>query len=246
MISMAYKTIAKVIYRCRYVTKGSHCCALIFLGLCFDYFWAEPGGEFGFRKLVLKANVNTAVRTIMINWKKTLLATASGLVLAGAAHAADLPLRAPAAIPYSNWTGGYIGAHVGVGSQHSTCRPDFNADAGGACASYAFAYYSNTWTASDTSAVAGVQGGYDWQHRNFVYGIAADWSWTGMKARAVGCSGSCSYQAKVDWLASFRGRAGLAVDDTLIYVTGGLALGGVKDKVFGVPPALYLILRSMT
>jgi outer membrane immunogenic protein len=168
------------------------------------------------------------------NWKKTLLATASGLVLAGAAQAADLPLKgvAPAAIPYSNWTGGYIGAHVGFGSQQSTCRPDFNADAGGACASYAYAYYGNTWTAHDSSAMAGVEIGYDWQHRSFVYGLAADWTWTGLKGRSVGCSGSCSYEAKINWLASFRGRAGLAVEDTLIYMTAGLALGGVKDRVF--------------
>lgn len=169
-----------------------------------------------------------------------LLATASGVVLAGSAQAADLPLKAvaPAAIPYANWTGPYIGAHAGVGSSNSTCRPDFTGNPGGACASYAYAYYGNTWTASDTSGLIGVEVGYDWQQRYFVYGVAADWSWTGLKGRSVGCSGSCSYEAKVNWLASFRGRAGMALDDTLIYVTGGLALGGVEDKTFVGHPTL--------
>jgi len=36
---------------------------------------------------------------------------------------------------------------------------------------------------------------------------------------------------KLDWLATFRDRAGLTVDRTLLYITGGLALGGVKNSV---------------
>ena len=33
-----------------------------------------------------------------------------------------------------------------------------------------------------------------------------------------------SCENKVNWLASFRGRAGLALDNNLLYVTGGVAL----------------------
>ena len=36
-------------------------------------------------------------------------------------------------------------------------------------------------------------------------------------------------QHKIDWLASFRGRMGLAVQDTLVYVTGGVAVGHDQD-----------------
>ena len=64
-----------------------------------------------------------------------------------------------------------------------------------------------------------------------MYGVAADWTWTGLKKSVTGGSGSTSYELKINWLASFRGRAGLAVDLTLLYVTGGVALAGVKDLV---------------
>lgn len=35
-------------------------------------------------------------------------------------------------------------------------------------------------------------------------------------------------------MASFRGRVGLAVDQTLLYLTGGLAIGDVKSNIIGV------------
>src|SRR4029077_12704544 len=47
----------------------------------------------------------------------------------------------------------------------------------------------------------------------------------------AGVSSHTHFQAKVDWLATFRGRMGLAVDDTLCYFTGGLALAELKSSV---------------
>src|SRR5439155_1523546 len=57
-------------------------------------------------------------------------------------------------------------------------------------------------------------------------------TWTGLKrTRSSTCGVSVwTHEGKVDWLASFRGRMGLAVDDTLVYFTGGLALGGLKSS----------------
>ena len=34
----------------------------------------------------------------------------------------------------------------------------------------------------DTNFLLGVQAGYDWQDRYFVYGVAADWTWTNLKS----------------------------------------------------------------
>ena len=74
----------------------------------------------------------------------------------------------------------------------------------------------------DINVLGGVQAGYDWQYgRSFVFGVVGDWTWTNLKTNVFHMSGSISYESKVNWLASFRGRAGLALDDTLVYVTGG-------------------------
>src|SRR5262249_55119666 len=93
-------------------------------------------------------------------------------------------------------------------------------------------YNAGSCATSATGAVAGVEIGYDWQDRYFVYGVAADWTWTGLKHTQSRTSGATvwTHQAKVDWLASFRGRMGLAVDSTLVYFTGGLALGELKSN----------------
>jgi outer membrane immunogenic protein len=61
----------------------------------------------------------------------------------------------------------------------------------------------------------------------------ADWSWTGLSRSVLGINAISSlpfFKAKVDWLASFRTRSGLAIDDTLVYITGGLALGDIKSS----------------
>src|SRR5262249_30827612 len=38
----------------------------------------------------------------------------------------------------------------------------------------------------------------------------------------------------IDWMGSFRGRAGLDYGATLFYVTGGLAYAGVRNEVAGI------------
>ena len=176
----------------------------------------------------------------MKKWKQALLASTAGMAMAGSAFAADLPMKAaPVAYVQDVWQGFYVGAHIGAGTQDSTCTPLNSSGSEVGCAGYGFTYYgSGDHRAQSTSALGGVEIGANWQNRSFVYGVAADWSWTGLKGKSLGCSGSCSDEAKVNWLASFRGRAGLAVENTMVYVTGGLALAGVKDTVWqGTPSA---------
>src|SRR6202034_4546104 len=96
--------------------------------------------------------------------KKFLLGTVA-LVALGAtvpALAADLPARsapytkAPAYVaPIYNWTGFYIGGHIG-----------------GACAG------NNSLSGSDGRFLGGVQGGADYQFgNNWVIGVEAEYSW---------------------------------------------------------------------
>lgn len=148
------------------------------------------------------------------------LATAATVSLGSTAHAADWDVtKAPA---YANWQGAYIGGNVGVARMNSTCE-------GTAASEYG--YYSCGYgvaTVQDTSALAGVQLGYDWQDRNFVYGVAADWDWTGLKHSNSGYYYETAVQTQVPWLSSLRGRAGLAIDNTMVYFTGGVAEGQIK------------------
>jgi outer membrane immunogenic protein len=79
--------------------------------------------------------------------------------------------------------------------------------------------------------------GYNWQLGNFVYGLEGDWNALGGKATTDGVFLQASFGA--DWVATTRGRAGLALDATLLYFTGGLAFGRTKDSAVntsnGVP-----------
>jgi outer membrane immunogenic protein len=86
----------------------------------------------------------------------------------------------------------------------------------------------------------GGQVGYNVQSGNLVFGIEADIQYLGSKNKAsqstivaddfqVGVVG-ISNHSSVEWLSTVRGRAGYAIDRTLVYATGGLAFGGVKSS----------------
>ena len=169
-----------------------------------------------------------------------LLATAAVVALSGSAFAADMgvPMKAPppAPIPYTGWQGFYLGGAIGAARLNTTANSSETFSGGGSEAQAPCGDFLNSSTVAcstgTTGFTAGVQAGYDWQSRYFVYGVVADWTWTGLKHSINRGNGSSHgvFQAKVDWLATFRGRMGLAVDDTLVYFTGGLALAELKSS----------------
>jgi outer membrane immunogenic protein len=152
----------------------------------------------------------------MQKYKGFLLATASGVVFAPGVQAADLPLKAaPAYVPAVSWQGWYAGIHLGAAAQSGENR------VGGA-----------GYTHDSTSFIGGGQIGYNWQRGNFVYGLEADISGLSGKNLSPGSdvgSAYITYGNHISWLATFRGRWGLAVTDTMVYATAGLAVGGVKN-----------------
>ena len=174
----------------------------------------------------------------MANNRRELLTTAAvvtfsgGLMMVGSANAADLAVKAPMAapLPVSTWSGWYIGANVGAARLNETASNNSSVSGGSApCAYYAT---GSSCATSDTRIVGGVELGYNWQDRYYVYGVAADWMWTGLKHTTTHGSffSFSTHQAKVDWLASFRGKAGMALDNNFIYLTGGLALAQLKSS----------------
>jgi len=152
-----------------------------------------------------------------------LLASTSGLAATiGGAHAADMgvPAKAPPPqpVPYADWTGFYIGGNIGTAWQQ------VNVNGENQCC-------QNNRTDSQSSFIGGGQIGYNWQHGNFVYGLEADMSGLTHGPRIPNVDGKANNILESDtrWLATFRTRTGLAVNDTLVYMTGGLAVGNVRN-----------------
>jgi outer membrane immunogenic protein len=157
-------------------------------------------------------------RELNMTYKGFLLASAGGLAAAsGTAQAADLPVKAAMPAPIAaNWTGFYIGLHAGGAWQQTNMT---NNEYGGQ-------------TATASSFIGGGQIGYNWQHGNFVYGVEADISGLSKGFRqdvTTKTTTSTQLKSDIEWLSTYRLRAGLAVGDTMAYMTGGLAVGGVKN-----------------
>ena len=122
------------------------------------------------------------------------------------------------------FSGFYVGGNVGGISYtaHTTDRDEFFIDG----ASY---------TSNDINIVAGVQIGYDWQCCNRVFGIVADWDWSNADATTHIFSAApgidLAIRRQLDWFSTIRLRGGLAVNDVLVYITGGAVAGHHKDQL---------------
>ncbi|WP_315831196.1 porin family protein [Bradyrhizobium prioriisuperbiae] len=136
---------------------------------------------------------------------------------AGTAHAADLPYRkatpvyAPIMPPAFSWTGFYAGASVG----------------GGFSGADAFNSYLGTSGGKADGVVGGIQVGYNYQvSPMFVVGIENDFMASGLKTRHDGGN-----EVSLPFYGTGRARAGVALMDSrlLVYGTGGMAFGQVKD-----------------
>jgi outer membrane immunogenic protein len=144
------------------------------------------------------------------------------------ASAADLPMKAPpmvaAPVPFS-WTGFYVGGNVGYG--WSEVKP-------GTVSFYdpvsVFAGSIDGINYSPKGVIGGVQAGYNFQFNNMMLGLEIDYSATGIKGAVYNPTGSTS-TSKIDGLATARARAGLVIDRTLIYATGGLAVAHTKTTL---------------
>lgn len=100
-------------------------------------------------------------------------------------------------------------------------------------------------------ALLGGQVGYDYQIRNVVLGIEADYAWTNAEG-GTRCPNASFYScvASIDSIGFLTGRIGLAHDRALYYVKGGLAFAELNPSIkfnldgAGVPPILALFSPS--
>jgi outer membrane immunogenic protein len=168
----------------------------------------------------------------MLPIKKLLLATVALATLGAAAPAfgADLGARpyskAPVyAAPIYNWTGFYIGGHIGGAFSSSN---NFNG-----------------LVLNDNSArfLGGVQGGADWQFApNWVVGVEGQYSWLSKNNLNAFFPGGLAYNNDQRAIGSLTARVGWTWGPGLLYVKGGYAYSDNNDtlRLAGVPVAFAL------
>ena len=158
--------------------------------------------------------------------KKLALAVAMATFsLAGAASAADMPVKAPimkAPITVSNdWTGFYVGGNIGYMRAKTT-------------GNFAPLNPAIPWDAPYNSALGGAQAGFNWQFNQFVIGVEgsldgafADFGSTVANGAAGPCGFIAAVQsclAKINDVASVGARLGWTPwSQWLLFAQGGWA-----------------------
>lgn len=160
---------------------------------------------------------------------RTLLIAAMLATSTGAAFAADLPARLPPPMQaVYTWTGFYLGVNVGGG--WSNANSEFST-----AGFPSFASVDNHMA----GVIAGGQVGYNWQSGSWVIGVEADFQYSGMKGGISApcpagiCAGlAASFDQKMPWFGTARGRLGYASAGWLIYATGGYAYTRLESNAF--------------
>jgi outer membrane immunogenic protein len=152
--------------------------------------------------------------------------------LAGDLDVAMPPYKAPVPVaPAFSWggfyVGGNVGGHFGRDEVSTVTDPGF---AGAAALDTTAAA-----TLSSHGFVGGLQAGYNIAGIGSVWGVEVDVNWLGgtTSRRLTGIPGinptdALSNSAQMSFVSTYRMRWGVPFDRTLVFVSGGLALGTLK------------------
>lgn len=174
------------------------------------------------------------------------LAVASILSFAamGQAMAADLAARPyvkapPPAVAVYNWTGFYVG--INGGGAWGRSRWDY------------LPIGTTTGNFDVSGGLVGGTAGYNWQTGQWVLGVEGDLDWSGVRGTngnrptlpAAGgficngpaAAGGTGFACRTEntWLGTVRGRVGYAINNVLLFGTGGVAFGDVKARINSDP-----------
>jgi len=170
--------------------------------------------------------------------KRIILTAMLSLAATGGALAADLPQpaplpQAPAAYvptvaPVYNWGGIYLGINGGWGWGQTSWTTGTNA-----AATFGTPL---SWNTSSNGGVVGGTVGANFQWDALVLGVEGDWDYSAINTGTSStiCNGTGACQTGNNWLATFRGRVGWAVDRVLFYATGGGAFANVQTTFNGI------------
>jgi outer membrane immunogenic protein len=176
-----------------------------------------------------------------MSFLKTTLVIAIATTVPYFAFAADMPAKAPPAppAPVQNWTGFYVGGHVGYAWTNDPLQSEFDTSNFGGTANF----FPNSFRADDANVIGGVHAGYNWQFApTWLLGIEADFDWTSLKAEGGvapmrifpgGLPGvpdsAYTSSSRLNYFGTVRGRLGYIFSNVWMpYVTGGFAWGRVK------------------
>jgi outer membrane immunogenic protein len=177
------------------------------------------------------------------------MATALAGLTAVPVLAADLPARtytkAPAMVAAAyNWTGFYIGGHVGWGWEQNTWSEDASGTLGGPPGLQDADFAGN-------GVLGGGQIGFNYQVQNWVFGIQADASASGIKGSNSVCFpqfgvGFNTCSTKLESMETVTARVGFAADRALFYVKGGAAWAkhSYDNPATGLPTAVSSDVRN--
>jgi len=155
--------------------------------------------------------------------KKLVMGATALVAFAAPAVAADIPARATKAAPVVsapqlvyNWTGFYVGGHLG-----------------GAFAG------NNSLQGGNARFMGGLEGGFDYQFApNWVMGVEAQYSWLNNNTTGVAFPGGTLVTGRNNELGSVTGRVGYTWGPALLYGKGGYAFrdnSAIGVTVAGVP-----------
>jgi len=165
------------------------------------------------------------------------------VALTPAARAGDIGL-APATY---DWSGGYVGMNAGAAINQSNFKSDYGYTGQDDIGDESLALINDLdYSASPSEGAfqAGVVAGYNMQMSNFVLGVEGDFNYLGFNGTVKNNASDVMSQVlepentdamdKVDyegtWYGTMRARVGYALDNVLIYGTGGLAYGQLNIK----------------
>jgi opacity protein-like surface antigen len=151
--------------------------------------------------------------------------------------AAAMPLEAPAAP--MNWTGIYVGGHLGGGSSDDRWSDPFGSTPGilGPIAMNVAGFGDTT---HGSGPLGGVQIGANWQTGRWVLGIQGDLSAADVRGENTCFSGlgGLNCQHIINSIGTVAGRVGFAWDRSLVYAKGGVAWTNTSYNLLGNTGAL--------
>jgi opacity protein-like surface antigen len=150
---------------------------------------------------------------------KQLLTAFISLSAAQTAPAADMSVKAPVYTPAMatprNWTGFYLGGHIGAAFASTDIADPLGVPI----------YGDNV---RSPGFIGGGQIGFNYQLSSIVFGVEADASWvdsdgTNTCFAVSGTTASSNCRVRSDLYATVTGRLGYAVDRSLFFIKGGAA-----------------------